>query len=56
MQRWRRLPIPAPRQPRNSIAQLFGELAEAERKAAGFSDDLLKAEQRTKLQNLDRAG
>ena len=32
--------------------QLFGELADAERKVAGFSDDLKKAEQRTKLQDL----
>jgi hemolysin D len=31
---------------------LFGELAEAERKAAGFAADLAKAEQRTKLQLL----
>ena len=31
---------------------LFGELAEAERKAAGFAADLSKAEQRTKLQQL----
>ena len=31
---------------------LFGELAEAERKAAGLSDDLAKAKQRTKLQLL----
>ena len=31
---------------------LFGELAEAERKGAGFADDLAKAEQRTKLQRL----
>ncbi len=31
---------------------LFGELAEAERKAAGLSGDLVKAEQRTKLQLL----
>jgi hemolysin D len=31
---------------------LFGELAEAERKAAGFAADLEKAEQRTKLQLL----
>jgi hemolysin D len=30
----------------------FGELAEAERKAAGFAADLAKAEQRTKLQLL----
>ena len=32
--------------------KLFGELAEAERKAAGLSGDLAKAEQRTKLQRL----
>jgi hemolysin D len=32
--------------------KLFGELADAERKAAGLSDDLVKAEQRTKLQLL----
>jgi len=32
--------------------QLFGELADAERKAAGLSDDLKKAEERTKLQDL----
>lgn len=31
---------------------LFGELAEAERKAAGLTADLSKAEQRTKLQQL----
>ena len=31
---------------------LFGELAEAERKAGGFADDLAKAERRTKLQYL----
>jgi hemolysin D len=31
---------------------LFGELTEAERKAAGFAADLAKAEQRTKLQLL----
>jgi hemolysin D len=31
---------------------LFGELAEAERKAGGFAADLSKAEQRTKLQQL----
>ena len=31
---------------------LFGDLAEAERKAAGFAADLSKAEQRTKLQLL----
>jgi hemolysin D len=31
---------------------LFGELAEAERKAAGFAADLARAEQRTKLQLL----
>jgi hemolysin D len=31
---------------------LFGDLAEAERKAAGLSGDLAKAEQRTKLQEL----
>lgn len=31
---------------------LFGELAESERKAAGFAADLSKAEQRTKLQQL----
>jgi membrane fusion protein, hemolysin D len=31
---------------------IFGELAEAERKAAGLSADLSKAEQRTKLQQL----
>ena len=31
---------------------LFGELTEAERKAAGFAADLSKAEQRTKLQQL----
>ena len=31
---------------------LFGELAEAERKAGGLADDLAKAEQRTKLQLL----
>jgi hemolysin D len=31
---------------------LFGELAEAERKAAGLSGDLMKAEERTKLQRL----
>jgi hemolysin D len=31
---------------------LFGELAEAERKAAGIAADLSKAEQRTKLQQL----
>jgi hemolysin D len=31
---------------------LFGELAEAERKAAGLGGDLMKAEQRTKLQLL----
>jgi len=31
---------------------LFGELTEAERKAAGFAADLSKAEQRTKLQLL----
>jgi hemolysin D len=31
---------------------LFGELAEAERKAGGFADDLAKAERRTKLQRL----
>jgi hemolysin D len=31
---------------------LFGELAEAERKASGFAADLSKAEQRTKLQQL----
>jgi hemolysin D len=31
---------------------LFGELAEAERKAGGFADDLAKAERRTKLQLL----
>jgi hemolysin D len=31
---------------------LFGELAEAERKAAGLAADLSKAEQRTKLQQL----
>jgi hemolysin D len=31
---------------------LFGELSEAERKAAGFSRDLLKAEQRMKLERL----
>ena len=31
---------------------LFGELAEAERKAAGLSVDLVKAEERTKLQLL----
>jgi hemolysin D len=31
---------------------LFGELAEAERKAAGFAADLAKTEQRTKLQLL----
>ena len=31
---------------------LFGELAETERKAAGFAADLSKAEQRTKLQQL----
>jgi hemolysin D len=31
---------------------LFGELAEAERKAAGLSGDLAKAEERTKLQVL----
>jgi hemolysin D len=31
---------------------LFGDLAEAERKAAGFAADLSKAEQRTKLQIL----
>jgi hemolysin D len=33
-------------------SKLFGELNEAERKAAGLSGDLLKAEQRTKLQLL----
>src|SRR5262249_52317702 len=33
-------------------SKLFSELAEAERKAAGLSGDLLKAEQRTKLQAL----
>jgi hemolysin D len=32
--------------------KLFGELAEAERKAAVLSDDLVKAEERTKLQIL----
>ena len=32
--------------------KLFGELAEAERKAAGLGGDLVKAEQRTKLQIL----
>ena len=32
--------------------KLFGELAEAERKAAGLGDDLAKAEQRSKLQVL----
>ncbi len=31
---------------------LFGELAEAERKAAGFANDLVKAEERTKLKAL----
>ena len=31
---------------------LFGELAEAERKAGGLADDLAKAERRTKLQLL----
>ena len=31
---------------------IFGELTEAERKAAGFAADLSKAEQRTKLQQL----
>lgn len=31
---------------------LFGELAEAERKAGGFAEDLAKAERRTKLQLL----
>ena len=31
---------------------LFGDLAEAERKAAGLSGDLIRAEQRTKLQIL----
>ena len=31
---------------------LFGELTEAERKAAGLAADLSKAEQRTKLQLL----
>ena len=31
---------------------IFGELAEAERKAGGFAADLSKAEQRTKLQQL----
>jgi hemolysin D len=31
---------------------LYGELVEAERKAAGLSEDLVKAEQRTKLQML----
>ncbi len=31
---------------------LFGELAEAQRKAAGLTDDLAKAQQRTKLQLL----
>jgi hemolysin D len=33
-------------------SKLFAELAEAERKAAGLSDDLAKAERRTKLQIL----
>jgi len=33
-------------------SKLFGELAEAERKAEGLADDLAKAEQRTKLQLL----
>jgi hemolysin D len=33
-------------------SKLFAELAEAERKAAGLSDDLAKAERRTKLQRL----
>ena len=33
-------------------SKLFGELAEAERKAAGLGDDLAKAERRTKLQLL----
>jgi hemolysin D len=32
--------------------RLFGELAEAERKASGLSGDLAKAEERTKLQRL----
>ena len=35
---------------------LFGELAETERKAAGFAADLSKAEQRTKLQQLTAPG
>ncbi len=33
-------------------SRLFGELAEAERKAGGLADDLAKSEQRTKLQLL----
>jgi len=33
-------------------SKLFAELAEAERKAGGFADDLAKAERRTKLQLL----
>ena len=35
---------------------LFGDLAEAERKAAGLAGDLVRAEQRTKLQSLDCTG
>ena len=35
---------------------LFGDLAEAERKAAGLAGDLVRAEQRTKLQHIDRVG
>ncbi len=35
---------------------LFGDLAEAERKAAGLAGDLAKAEQRSKLQMLDGSG
>ena len=50
---------PSPRSPQSHAQAeaefrrtLFGELAEAERKAGGLADDLAKAEQRTKLQLL----
>ena len=52
MLRWPRSSRHATRRQLNFVGRLFGELAEAERKVAGLSGDLAKAEERTKLQRL----
>ena len=52
MRRWPPSSRPSAQTEAEFRRTLFGDLAEAQRKAAGLTEDLVKAEQRTKLQLL----